>query len=185
MGNLKKQHQAIYYQSPDLYGNYQFVSLHDIINHFMIVYTGDEKILNKVSKTDVAFFAQRGLAEMSFDTFKSIKSQQIDLPASLQMILPHDYVNYTKVSCVDSAGIKHPLYPTKHTNNPFQPLQDSDGNFEFPAQYDLLDGIGLFDYTAYTPISISAWEFNNNYVTPGASWPSWESTFYTENLATW
>ena len=184
MANLKKQHQAIYYQSPDLYGNYQFVSLHDIINHFMIVYTGDEKILNKVSRTDVAFFAQRGLAEMSFDTFKSIKSQQIDLPASLQMILPHDYVNYTKVSYVDSAGIKHPLYPTKHTNNPFQPLQDSDGLFEFPAQYDLLDGIGLFDYTAH-PISVTGWEFNNNYQTQAASWSGWDSTLYQNANATW
>jgi len=191
MANLKKQHQAIYYQSPDLYGNYQFVSLHDIINHFMIVYTGDEKILNKVSKTDVAFFAQRGLAEMSFDTFKSIKSQQIDLPASLQMILPHDYVNYTKVSFVDSAGIKHPLYPTKHTNNPFQPLQDASGAFEFPAQYDLLDGIGLFDYTELygsypqTMIFQTPWESNNNYVTPGAAVSVWTSQYYEENLATW
>ena len=62
------QTQAAYYADGNSanFGNYQFVSLHDIINHFMIVYTGDEKILNKVSKTDVAFFAQRGLQEFSF-----------------------------------------------------------------------------------------------------------------------
>ena len=105
-----------YYQDSSNYGSYQFVSLSDIITYFMTVYVGEEKILNKVSRTDVAFFAQRALAEMSFDTFKSIKSQQIILPNTQIMPLPHDYVNYTKVSSVDASGVKHMLYPTRHTN---------------------------------------------------------------------
>ena len=48
-------------------------------------------------------FAQRGLAEMSFDTFKCVKSQEVDISASLSMILPQDYVNYTKLSWSDSS----------------------------------------------------------------------------------
>ena len=74
--------QFDYYYGND-YGNYQFVSLEDIINQFMIIYTGSGKVINKTSRTDVAFFAQRGLAEMSFDTFKCVKSQEVDIPASL------------------------------------------------------------------------------------------------------
>ena len=118
-----------YYQSDDL-GNYQFVSLEDIINQFMVVYVGDQKIISKASRIDVAFHAQRALAELSFDTFKSIKSQEIVLPSSLQMMLPHDYVNYTKVLWTDGAGIKHPIYPTKHTQNPFSILQQDDGSYD-------------------------------------------------------
>ena len=75
---------------------------------------------------------------MSFDTFKSVKAQQIDLPSSLTMILPHDYVNYTQLSWVDGSGIKHPLYPTSHTSNPFQIRQDSSGAYDFPEQYELV-----------------------------------------------
>jgi len=45
------------------------------------------------------------------------------------MTLPNDYTNYTKISWVDSAGIKHLLYPTSKTSNPFSPQQDSDGDF--------------------------------------------------------
>ena len=133
MGLLDSQTHQQYYQGNDL-GNYQFVSLEDIINQFMVVYVGDQKIISKASRIDVAFHAQRALAELSFDTFKSVKAQEIVVPATLQMILPHDYVNYTKLSWSDAAGIKHPLYPTNKTSNPsFAPLQDSDGNFTLQA----------------------------------------------------
>ena len=79
MGLLRDQTHQEYYTGNDL-GNYQFVSLEDIINQFMIAYVGDQKIISKVRRVDVAFHAQRALAELSFDTFKSIKSYQIDIP---------------------------------------------------------------------------------------------------------
>ena len=122
-----------YYNDND-YGNYQFVSLADIIKQFMYIYVGEDKIISKASKTDVAFHAQRALAELSFDTLKSCKAQEYEVPATLQMPLPQDYVNYTRISWVDDAGIKHPLYPTKHTSNPSSnPLQDDNGDFKLQA----------------------------------------------------
>ena len=130
MGLLDNTTQRNYYQGND-FGNYQFTSLDDIITQFTIAYVGENKIIPKVKRADIAFHAQRALQELSFDTFKSIKSQQIDVPATLVMPLPHDYVNYTKLSSVDSAGIKHILYPVKETNNPFQIKQDDDGVYDF------------------------------------------------------
>jgi len=122
-------------------GDYQFTSLEDIINQFMVVYVGDNKIIPSASRIDIAFHAQRALAELSFDTLKSVKSQQIDLPSSLVMPIPHDYINYTKISSVDSAGIKHLLYPTKHTSNPFQILQEDSGAYAFPEDNEeVIDG---------------------------------------------
>ena len=138
MGLLDGKTHQQYYQGNDL-GNYQFVSLEDIINQFMVVYVGDQKIIKKTSRIDVAFHAQRALAELSFDTFKSVKSQQIDLPQTLVMSLPHDYVNYTKLTSVDSAGIEHPLYPTNRTSNPFQIRQEDDsGEYSFPEDLELI-----------------------------------------------
>ena len=137
MGYLENTTHQQYYQGNNL-GNYQFCSLEDIINQFMVIYVGEDKIIRKCSKIDVAFHAQRALAELSFDTFKSVKAQEIEVPATLQMLLPHDYVNYTKLSWVDSSGIKHPIYPTKHTSNPFSIKQDGDGNYTFPGNVQLL-----------------------------------------------
>ena len=143
MGLLDNTTQKDYYKGYgvdgiSVFGGYQFTSLDDIITQFEIAYVGENKIIPKIKRADIAFHAQRGLQEFSFDTLKSIKSHQIDLPPSLVMPLPHDYVNYTKLSWVDSAGIKHPIYHTKHTNNPFQIKQDDSGEYSFPAGEDLL-----------------------------------------------
>ena len=133
MGILN-QTQNEYYNNSSNFGNYQFTSLDDIINQFMIAYIGEEKIIGKASRTDVQFHAMRALAELSFDTFKSIKSQEIELPPSLVMTLPQDYVNYSKISCVDSSGIKHPLYPTLgKTSNPVPMFQNEEGDYKLTA----------------------------------------------------
>ena len=136
MGLLNVTQQA--YHDGNDHGNYQFTSLDDVINQFIIAYVGEDKIISKAKRTDVAFHAQRAMQELSFDTFKSCKAQEITVPATLQMTLPQDYVNYTKVSWVDSAGIKHLLYPTSKTSNPSSnPLQDSAGDFTLQAVGDL------------------------------------------------
>ena len=106
MALLSGKKHSDYYQGNN-FGNYQFTSLETIIAQFQIAYVGEDKIISKVKQQDVNFFAMRALQEFSFDTFKSVKSQQIDLPPSLTMMLPHDYVNYTKISFVDDSGIKH------------------------------------------------------------------------------
>jgi len=116
MGLLDNQTQSAY-QSATL-GAYQFTSLEVIINQFIIAYVGEEKIITKVKRMDVAFHAQRALQELSFDTFKSTKSQEIEIPATLQMILPQDYVNYVKLTTKDASGIEHVLYPAIKSSNP-------------------------------------------------------------------
>ena len=141
MALLNNQTSSQYYSNTSLYGEYQFVSLRDIINQFMFVYVGEDKIISKASKMDVAFHAQRGLAEMSFDTFKSTKALEITVPATLQMTLPQDYIGYVKVSWVDDAGIKHIIYPTSKTSNPTKPTQADDGSYTF----DGTDGSMLTD----------------------------------------
>jgi len=142
MGLLKETAHN-YYSGNDL-GNYQFISLNHVINNFMISYVGEGKIIPKVKRTDVLFHAQRALQELSYDTFKSTKSQEITLPPSLVMPLPQDYVNYVKLTWVDSSGIEHIIYPASKTSNPNSVPQDSDGNYIFNnSTLDGLDNPGV------------------------------------------
>jgi len=117
MGLLDSQTQQAYYEGSS-FGTYQFVSLTDIINNFLIAYVGEGKLIQKVSRTDIAFHAQRALAELSFDTFKSTKAQEIEIPSSLTMMLPQDYVNYVNIAWRDASGIEHTIYPARKTSNP-------------------------------------------------------------------
>ena len=141
--NIIQKSQNYYYNNEEEYGSYQFTSLDDIISSFMAVYVGEDKIIPRASVTDVQFHAMRALRELSFDTFKSVKAQEIVLPPTLQMILPHDYVNYTQISWSDSKGVKHPLYPTTHTSNPFSILQEEDGSYEFSNDRELVTDPGF------------------------------------------
>lgn len=118
------------------YGNYEYISLDDVINNFMVGYVGYEKILPRVNKTDVVFHAKRGLQEFSYDLLKVLKSQELSIPVSLSVPIPQDYVNYVKMSWIDDNGGKHIIYPTRVTSSPNElPIQDGEGiptqdNFE-------------------------------------------------------
>ena len=114
-----------YYNSSDL-GNYQFTSLQDVINQFILSYVGEERVISKVKRPEVVFHAQRGLQELSFDTFKSTKAYELVVPSTLKVPLPRDYVNYVRLCYTDKSGIKHTIYPTKDTSNPSNISQATD-----------------------------------------------------------
>ena len=131
MGLLQNT-QYTYYTGNN-FGNYQFISLNDIIDHFHFVYVGEEKIISNAKRTDIAFHAQRAMQELSFDVFKSCKAQEVTVPASLTIPVPHDYINYTKITWSDSSGIEHVMYPTAKTSNPTPVFQNSDGDYALTA----------------------------------------------------
>ena len=127
------------------YGNYSYISLNDIINNFMVAYVGTGKLIGDVKRTDVIFHAKRGLQEFSYDTLKSVKSQELNIPHSLSVAIPQDYVNYVKMSWIDNSGVKHPIYPVNSlTTNPYEnPIQDQRGlpiqdNFDANIEGDSL-----------------------------------------------
>jgi hypothetical protein len=135
------------------YGGYAYITLNDVINNFLVAYVGAGKLIADVKRTDVIFHAKRGLQEFSYDTLKSIKSQELTIPPSLSLAIPQDYVNYVKMSWVDNAGVKHIIYPTTLTSNPTQtPIQDFLG---VPIQDNFGDNI------EGTSIIDKRWNSNN------------------------
>ena len=142
MGLLDNQTQYEYYTG-NLFGNYQFVTLENIINAFMFAYVGEGKLINKVNRTDVQFHAMRAIQELSYDVLRSVKSQEIEVPNTLKMPLPQDYVNYVKLTTVDGNGVKRNIYPTSKTSNPVAYQQNSDGSLKFENNVwkDLVTGL--------------------------------------------
>jgi hypothetical protein len=110
----------------DNYGSYGYLRLDDIINNFLVIYIGEDKILNKCKRTDVIFHARRAVQEMSYDTFKSYKSQELTVPTNLTVPIPKDYVNYTRVAWADLNGVLRTIYPLSGlSGSPYElPIQD-------------------------------------------------------------
>lgn len=139
------------------YGGYSYLTLNDVINNFMVAYVGEGKLIPSVKRTDVIFHAKRSMQEFSYDTLKSIKSIELNIPPSLSIVLPQDYVNYVKVSWIDQSGVKHPMYPTNNlTISPYEnPIQDTRG---VPIQDNFGDNIDG------TSITEERWKSNGMYV---------------------
>tara|TARA_R100001463_G_scaffold90924_1_gene145577 strand:+ start:41 stop:1399 length:1359 start_codon:yes stop_codon:yes gene_type:complete len=135
-GGSGKGQDAVYYNDPAKWGYYQYISLGEIVNNFIAAYVGENKVFENVNDGDISYHAHRALQELSYDTLKSINSQEITLPPSLQMTLPNNYVNYTKITYSDANGIEHIIYPTSKTSNPNTIQQDADGNYLFSADVD-------------------------------------------------
>jgi len=135
---------ALLTQTPEQYynggsfGGYQYISLTDIINNFIISYIGDDKMINTAKRTEVAFHAQRALQELSYDTLRSIKSIELDVPPSLSVNLPQDFVNHVKLAYVDDAGLEQLILPNTLSSTPKTPLQDEDYNFLFDGDGEFL-----------------------------------------------
>ena len=134
--------QKSYYQG-NSFGNYQFITMDSIIAAFMIAYVGEDKIISKIDRTDVQFHAMRAIQELTYDVFRSIKNQEIEVPNTSIMILPQDYVNYIKLVRVGSDGIERVLYPTGKTSNPFAIKQTADGTYDFDTGVDTTDVDGV------------------------------------------
>ena len=127
------------------YGSYAYTSLNDVINGFIATYVGEHKLIGDVKRTDVIFHAKRGLQEFSYDTLKSVKSQEITIPPSLGVTIPQDYVNYVSLAYIDQLGVRHPIYPANNlTSSPYEvPLQDDAGDYTMDNLGDLLEGTSI------------------------------------------
>lgn len=136
----------------DNYGSYSYIKLSDVINNFIVAYVGVGKLIQSVKRTDVIFHAKRAMQEFSYDTLKSVNSQELSIPNSLSVAIPQDYVNYVNIYWVDSQGVKHIILPTTLTSNPGEiPLQAYNGQ---PIQ----DNFG--DNTEGTSITEERWANN-------------------------
>ena len=138
----------------DMHGDYSYTRLTDVIDNFLIAYVGAGKLIPSVKRTDVIFHAKRGLQEFSYDTLKSVRSQELTVPTSLSVIIPQDYVNYTRLSYIDTMGVQHTIYPANElTLRPYAtPLQDNEGIPTQDSQNSNLDG---------TSRTTKAWDDNN------------------------
>jgi len=118
----------------DNWGSYRNLTLNDIIDNFLLAYTGENQILTTVSRTQVLFHARRAMQELSYDTLKAFKAQELTVPTGLSVPIPIDYVNYVNVCYADDNGVLHPIYPLDGLSGNPTELPIIDGATGIPTQ---------------------------------------------------
>ena len=124
MGIIRSAPQAYYATGGD-HGNYRYIPLNEIIDSFNATYVGKGKLCEEVSNNDVTFHAIRALQELSYDTFRCTRDWEVEVPSTLVLVMPLDYVNYVKLSWSDGNGTERIIYPTSKTSNPLNVSTDA------------------------------------------------------------
>ena len=119
------------------WGSYQYVSLEDIVNNFMLMYQGNNEIINNINRYQVLFHAKRGIQELNYDAMKEIKILELQVCDQLRFVLPPDYINWVRISQEEN-GMLYPLTENIQTNWSGAYLQDNDCNVLFDIDGNVL-----------------------------------------------
>ena len=160
MGLITDTNQT-YYEGSD-FGGYRYVPLNDIVTNFMFSYVGEGKLIGKANRRDVVFHTKRAMQEFAYDITKVEKIQEVQIPSTLSIPMPQDYVSYVSVSWIDNSGIEHPIPKGRISSAPSEAIsQDSQGNYQFDNNGNLI---------TTTPETIERFnELNNSQISGGAT----------------
>ena len=128
----------------DNWGSYQYVNLIDIVNNFMLMYVGNDKLINNVERYNVLFHAKRGLQELNYDAMKETKIVELTVCDNLRIVLPPDFVNWVRISLYKD-GVLSPLSENIQTNFAQSYLQDNDCRVLFDIDGGVLIGTSTLD----------------------------------------
>jgi len=135
--------QEKYYENDGLtpndanWGSYQYVSLQDVVNNFLLMYSGNHSLINNEERYKVLFHAKRAIQELNYDAFKQIKVLQLTVDDTLKYILPSDYVNWVRVNLYKD-GYLRPLTENIQVLSAKEYLQDNTGKILFDHEGNAL-----------------------------------------------
>ena len=126
------------------WGSYQYVSLVNIVNNFMLMYAGNHSLINNEERYKVLFHTKRGIQELNYDAFKEIKALELKVFDNLVFTLPSDYVNWVRISLFKD-GYLRPLTENIQVNSAASYLQGSTGTLSFNANGTVVSAQSTLD----------------------------------------
>lgn len=124
---------ADYYNDESRYGEYQCVTLEDIISNYMMSRDSDDYTFS-VPRHKIIFQARRGMRELYYDVVRDIRAIELELSNTLNVVLPPDFVNYVRISWVDDLGQLHPMSIDNRFSIAQEYLQDSEYQILFDGE---------------------------------------------------
>jgi hypothetical protein len=114
------------------WGSYQYVSLTDIVNNFLLMYDGNHSLVNNEPRYKILFHAKRGIQELNYDAFKEIKALELTVYDDLRFVLPSDYVNWVKLYLLKDNVLRE-LVENIQVQSATQYIQSATATFTYDA----------------------------------------------------
>ena len=137
------------------WGSYAKVFLPDLVNNFVLMYSGNHELVNNEPRYKILFHARRSIQELNYDAAGILTSLQLTVGEDLRFIFPPDYVNFVKLWLFKDDGLvqmTESIYPM----SAIQYEQSADGSVEFYGD----------DVIFLTPSQIDEARLTNHLKTP-------------------
>ena len=125
-----------YHEDETLHGNYQYVSLKNIIDNMLLEADDDDSYIKNVKRSRIINYAKQAIREVTRQASNDTLAIEVTVPTSLSWTLPQDYVNYIRISIVVTDLVTgslrlFPLDINRNINTAIGYLQDDNADLLF------------------------------------------------------
>ncbi len=125
-----------YHTTPSEHGSYQYLTLKKVVDDMNLERFDDDSILKNTSRYTILNHTKNGIKKLNKKLFNDVRAIEITVPESLSIVLPHNFVDYVRVSAVlyDENDDTYRLRPININNNMSIAdgyLQDHEGEILF------------------------------------------------------
>ncbi|MCP1996652.1 hypothetical protein [Flavobacterium sp. HSC-61S13] len=140
-----------YYNDESQHGNYQYISLKDIIDNMLLGAMDDDSYLRNIKRFRLFHYALQAIKEVNKSAANDVLAFEITVPDNLVVIVPQDYVNYVRVSVVvfntsNGGFYLQPLDINESISTAVGYLQDHKGEILFDEKGGILTADSLNGY---------------------------------------
>lgn len=134
-----------YFENEANHGSYVYVTLEEMVLNFIANYCGDGYLLVNPSRSRIIYQFKQGIKKFSMNALREVKAVELELGDTLDIILPQDYVNYTRISYVNpETGDLMILSTNPNSPRATAPLQDHTAELLFDDNGFVLEGSTYF-----------------------------------------
>lgn len=162
-----------YYNDEEQWGNYQYVTLDEVINTYIASRTSDDYTIS-IPRFQILLQVRRGMRELYYDVVKEIRVIELQLSPSLKITLPPDFVNFVRISYVDENGQLNPMAVDHRMSIAEAYLQDSQYNLLFDSEGRVLTGTGVREPINPQTTEVTSEDFREYYYTDYSFIPNYD-----------
>lgn len=125
-------------------GSYQYVSLEDAVTNYMAMFVGNDKLINRVERHDIIFFAKQAIQKFSYDALNAPRVLELTIDHTGSFVAPPDFVGMNKIS-LEQNGILFPMQENVQQISSGSYLQDVDGELIFDVDGYVIETSSALD----------------------------------------
>lgn len=146
---MPMQTEQEYYESESNWGGYAYTTLKEVIDEILLETIDTDNNLAGTRRSLLLARAKNGIQELSRSVKKTILAAEITVGPKLWMPLPQNYMDWVRVSVLDSDFKLHPLKSNNNIHTAVGYLQDNDYELLFDNNGSILmaDSSNIYNKT--------------------------------------